>query len=313
MGGAVVRAQITIKNLANDETRKTVSDALGAYTAQGLMPGSYEVGAVKYGFRDSRTRLVLETHKQSQADLKLYLAGVNGEDASSSTRLEDGLSIRFSALEARINQLELKVTHCREELLLATIKTDPSLYPRVPEAPAKPDEMKTLAANSAPQYGTPSPRKPRLPKGVAARRRQLSGPFHRRMAYTFQNFRVLSPHLPWIMKLPSPSATSLASMELRATSRCLISSCFTAEVRFDTHYMMEFNQLIDQSICGSTEAFRAGGVQIEQASVGGEFHWNNVRGTILFMDGLFASTILRNDASPCCLGIGQWTRNEAYR
>src|SRR5215469_8176511 len=123
LGGVVVGAQITIKNLANDETRKTVSDALGAYTAEGLIPGSYEVAAVKYGFRDSRTRLVLETHKQSKADLKLYLAGVNGEDASSSTQLEDALSMRFAALEVRIKQLEVKVAHCREELWLATITT----------------------------------------------------------------------------------------------------------------------------------------------------------------------------------------------
>jgi hypothetical protein len=88
---------------------------------------------------------------------------------------------------------------------------------------------------------------------------------------------------------------------------------FTAEIRFDTHYMMDFNQPIDHSISGSTEAFRAGEVQIEQASVGGDFHWNNVRGRILSMNGLFASGIPRNDASSCCPGIGQWTLNEAYR
>ena len=88
---------------------------------------------------------------------------------------------------------------------------------------------------------------------------------------------------------------------------------FTAEIRFDTHYMMDFNQPIDHSISGSTEALRSGEVQIEQASVGGDFHWDNVRGRILFMDGLFASTTARNDASSCCPGIGQWTLNEAYR
>jgi hypothetical protein len=85
---------------------------------------------------------------------------------------------------------------------------------------------------------------------------------------------------------------------------------FTPEVRFDTHYMTDFNQPIDHTIVGSTESFRSGEVQIEQASVGGDFHWQNVRGRILFMEGLFVTTTPRNDASP---GIGQWDLRDAYR
>ena len=72
---------------------------------------------------------------------------------------------------------------------------------------------------------------------------------------------------------------------------------FTPEVRFDTHYMEDFNQPIDHTIVGATESFRSGEVQIEQTSVGGDFHWQNVRGRILYMDGLFATTTPRNDAS----------------
>jgi hypothetical protein len=95
---------------------------------------------------------------------------------------------------------------------------------------------------------------------------------------------------------------------------------FTAEVRFDTHYMTDFNQPIDHTIVGSTESFRSGEVQIEQASVGGDFHWNNVRGRILFMQGLFATTTPRNDASSATasypgntFGVGQWDLQNAYR
>ena len=47
---------------------------------------------------------------------------------------------------------------------------------------------------------------------------------------------------------------------------------FTPEVRFDTHFMEDFNQPIDHTIVGATESFRSGEVQIEQASVGGDFH-----------------------------------------
>ncbi len=95
---------------------------------------------------------------------------------------------------------------------------------------------------------------------------------------------------------------------------------FTPEIRFDTHFMEDFNQPMDHTIVGATESFRSGEVQIEQASVGGDFHWDNVRGRILFMEGLFATTTPRNDASSATGngagntgGVGQWDLQNAYK
>jgi len=85
---------------------------------------------------------------------------------------------------------------------------------------------------------------------------------------------------------------------------------FTPEVRFDTHFMEDFNQPKDHSMGGSTESFRSGEFQVEQASFGGDFHWQNVRGRILTMNGLFATTTPRNDASA---GVGQWDVRGAYK
>jgi hypothetical protein len=85
---------------------------------------------------------------------------------------------------------------------------------------------------------------------------------------------------------------------------------FTPEIRFDTHYMEDFNQPIDHTMGGATESFRSGEVQVEQISVGGDFHWQNVRGRILTMDGLFATTTPRNDASA---GVGEWDVRGAYK
>jgi hypothetical protein len=85
---------------------------------------------------------------------------------------------------------------------------------------------------------------------------------------------------------------------------------FTPEIRFDTNYMEDFNQPVDHTIVGATESFRSGEIQIEQASVGGDFHWQNVRGRILFMFGMFATTTPRNDAS---YGVGQWDLRGAYK
>src|SRR5579885_2774783 len=85
---------------------------------------------------------------------------------------------------------------------------------------------------------------------------------------------------------------------------------FTPEVRFDTHFIEDFNEPRDHSMGGSTEEFRSGEFQIEQISVGGDFHWQNVRGRILTMMGMFGFTTPRNDASA---GVGQWDVRGAYR
>ena len=85
---------------------------------------------------------------------------------------------------------------------------------------------------------------------------------------------------------------------------------FTGEVRFDTHFMEDFNQPIDHTMGGATESFRSGEFQVEQISFGGDFHYDNVRGRVLTMFGLFASTTPRNDGSA---GVGQWDVRSAYK
>ena len=85
---------------------------------------------------------------------------------------------------------------------------------------------------------------------------------------------------------------------------------FTGEFRWDSYYMLDTNQPVDHSMGGSTEQFRSGEFQIEQVSVGGDFHYDNVRGRVLYMDGLFATTTPRNDASDA---VGQWNLRDAYK
>ena len=85
---------------------------------------------------------------------------------------------------------------------------------------------------------------------------------------------------------------------------------FTPDIRLDVHYMQDFNGPKDHTIVGSTESFRSGEFQVEQISLGGDFHYDNVRARILLMDGLFATTTPRNDASTA---VGQWDLGNAYR
>src|SRR5208337_3289051 len=68
------------------------------------------------------------------------------------------------------------------------------------------------------------------------------------------------------------------------------SKFFTPEVRFDTDYIYDFNHPRDDTLGGSTEIFRSNEVQLEQLSFGGDLHWENVRGRILTMNGMFSVT-----------------------
>jgi len=85
---------------------------------------------------------------------------------------------------------------------------------------------------------------------------------------------------------------------------------FTPEIRFDVNYTSSFNHPKDNTIGGSSEVFRSGEVQITQIGVGGDFHYNNVRGRLMTQLGMYSQTTPRNDASP---GRGQWNLDNAYR
>jgi hypothetical protein len=89
---------------------------------------------------------------------------------------------------------------------------------------------------------------------------------------------------------------------------------FTPDIRIDAYFTNDFEHPVDHTIVGSTEEFRSGEFQLEQVSFGGDFHWENVTARVLTMQGLFATTIARNDGSSGNIGgVGQWDLQDAYR
>src|ERR1700733_3904412 len=89
---------------------------------------------------------------------------------------------------------------------------------------------------------------------------------------------------------------------------------FTPDIRLDAYYVNDYNHPVDHTIVGSTEEFRSGEVQLEQVSLGGDFHWENVRARFLSMFGLYSTTTPRNDGSSGNIGgVGQWDLQDAYR
>jgi hypothetical protein len=211
--------------------------------------------------------------------------------------MQERMAARIEQLEAELKSntvAQQAATPAVRGDLVATLGKDPNQIPILPATLAKPDMSKAVASDAGTSTsGQDSKAQPPAPPAAPAVDNQTP--------FAFGDFT-------WLNGSP------------RNKDVVFDSPFFTPEVRFDTHYMEDFNQPIDHTIVGATESFRSGEVQIEQASVGGDFHWQNVRGRILFMMGLFATTTPRNDASSATGsypgntgGVGQWDLQDAYK
>jgi Putative beta-barrel porin-2, OmpL-like. bbp2 len=109
---------------------------------------------------------------------------------------------------------------------------------------------------------------------------------------------------------PFPGDWTWLNSNGHATDSPMATKYFTPEFRADANYTLDYNHPEDDSLGGSTETFRSDEWQLEQISAGGDIHIDNVRGRILTMDGLFATTTVRNDGSP---NRGQWDLGNAYK
>jgi hypothetical protein len=303
-GKAIADAKITARDMHKNIDFSAVTAANGAFSIA-LGPGSYEVTATKDGFVKSSARIRVSAGKTFALELSL---------AVNRAAMESMMAQEMESMKARIDQLEseLKIKNAqvpekasqlaKDEVLLASVAKDSSQMPPLPSAPLKPNDRELLAASTSPTAPLPSPGPLPTPQPAAA--------------------AAAAPSLPEALQPPDPApavdnVTPFAFGDftwLNGTPRnkdtVLDTKFFTPEIRFDTHYMEDFNQPIDHTIVGATESFRSGEVQLEQISVGGDFHWQNVRGRVLYMDGLFATTTPRNDASA---GVGQWDLRGAYK
>ena len=88
------------------------------------------------------------------------------------------------------------------------------------------------------------------------------------------------------------------------------SKFFTPEVRVDVAYHYDFNHPKDDTIGGSSEVFRSNEISLTHLGVGGDFHYDHVRGRIFSQLGLYSTATPRNDAS---YSRGQWQLDNAYR
>ncbi len=90
----------------------------------------------------------------------------------------------------------------------------------------------------------------------------------------------------------------------------LATKYFTPEFRADLNYVADVNQPKDHTLDGAAELGRTNEYQVQQLGVGGDFHYDNVRGRLMTQFGMYSQLTPRNDASP---GRGQWNLQDAYR
>jgi hypothetical protein len=109
---------------------------------------------------------------------------------------------------------------------------------------------------------------------------------------------------------PFPGDWTWLNSNGHAVDSPMATKYFTPEFRADANYILDYNHPKDDTMGGATESFRSDEWQLEQMSIGGDIRIQNVRGRILTMDGLFATTTPRNDASP---NRGAWDLAGAYK
>jgi hypothetical protein len=96
----------------------------------------------------------------------------------------------------------------------------------------------------------------------------------------------------------------------RTHSSPLDTKYFTGEFRVDANYVQDFAEPRDHTLDGSCETGRTNEFQIQQLGIGGDFHYDNVRGRLMTQFGMYSEMTPRNDASP---SRGQWDLTDAYR
>src|ERR1700729_2721734 len=83
----------------------------------------------------------------------------------------------------------------------------------------------------------------------------------------------------------------------RQSSKLLDNAYFTGDFTFDLNYTQSNNHPNDDLVTGSTALARNGEVDVSMIAIGGDFHYENVRGRIMLQYGTRVTEGPRNDYS----------------
>jgi Putative beta-barrel porin-2, OmpL-like. bbp2 len=223
------------------------------------------------------------TFAQNVAQGQQSSGGSAGQATSSGGQASDqqippAVAKKLEAMEARIEQLEAELNARPAQTPLSAKASAP-----IPSAPVATPAPSTSALTST--SATPQPQGELTAAQTTAAPPGKEEPFAD-ADWTWLNGNPRTKDIFWDTKF------------------------FTPEIRVDTDYVFDFNHPTDHSMGGSSELFRSQEVQLEQLGIGGDFHWDNVRGRLMTQFGMYSATTPRNDPSP---GHGQWDLVSAYR
>ena len=223
-----------------------------------------------------------------------------------------GLTERERILLERVEQLEKRV----EELESKAQPSSPATPSAVSAAPAAAPESAaaTVVAPSATIVGT----SPGTSAAAATAASATDGAAHAPDLGTSTSAAISQPAaINQLANNPKTKAEPFAFADWtwltgnpRTKDTPWDTKFFTPEFRADINYVYDFNHPKDDTIGGSSEVFRSNEVHVTDLGVGGDFHYDNVRGRVLSQIGLYSQTTARNDASPA---RGQWNLADAYR
>jgi hypothetical protein len=262
-----------------------VSALDGVFMADRLTPGPYLITAASEGLASASAARVEVAQNQTASHNVILATAKAAPAAAPVATAADAAPLpieeELAAMKERIAVLEAA--------LKARAVPEPSPQTAAPLSARAAEPPAPTQPAAAPPAPTPAPAAPVIPEALQA-------PDSTPGVDNFTPFAY--GDFTWLNGTPRNHDTVLDT------------KYFTPEVRFDTHFMEDFNQPRDHTMGGATESFRNGEFQVEQISVGGDFHWQGVRGRILTMNGLFATTTPRNDGSA---GVGQWDVRNAYK
>ena len=298
----IVGAMVTVAKADGKGIWTTISGSEGIFSIPNVAPGEYLVTSQADGYPDTTvSKLQITAGRATRTDV-IMAANVTPQPAV--------ITANSSTTPPAAPRDKAK-----QSLLARLVKPQPALVSKSQTAP--PDTVASLKYPPIAAFGIPVANTPTADVGTP-----LPVPQDTPAQAPAPAAAPAASALPDALSAPAPGPavdnfTPFAFADftwMNATTRSkdtvLDTKFFTPEIRFDTNYMTDFNQPHDHTIVGATESFRSGEVQIEQESVGGDFHWQNVRGRILFMFGMFATTTPRNDAS---YAVGQWDLRGAYK
>jgi len=276
---------VIVHNVGENVDRDVVSNSDGSFTVGDLKPGHYQLTATKPGFEASQvTYVVVAAGDDLRFDLKLGEPAPTASTGAATTPTAPSASDPDapSAIARELDEMKegMDAMRARMEELEAKLKTAPAEPPVTPTvAPAIALATRPIQGQSPAESSGASPATPQSATAVT-----------------------IDPFSDWDWTWLNGNS--------RQKDYPLDTKYFSPEFRADTFFGEDFNQPKDHTMGGSSEVFRSGEVQLEDLSLGGDFHDDNVRGRVLMLFGMFSATTVRNDASPA---VGQWDVRAAYK